>query len=97
VRCGLEVESVPASVPGAFVVDLLEDTGMMDRGEAELLMSWIEWVEVEAQGVDHLVEGLHRLRGAVMKAAVVARQATLFGAGRDSAGGEQGAGTGMRD
>ena len=32
-----------------------------------------------------------------MKAAVVARQATLFGAGRDSAGGEQGAGTGMRE
>ncbi len=25
-------EAVPARVPGAFVVDLLEDTGMMDRG-----------------------------------------------------------------
>jgi len=62
---------VPSRVPEAFIVDLLEDTGMMDRGEAELLMSWLEWVEVEAQGVDDLVEGLHRLRGAVMKAAAM--------------------------
>ena len=38
-------------------------------GEAELLMSIFEWVEVEAQGVPDLVEGLCRLRGAVMKAA----------------------------
>ena len=37
-------------VPGAFVVDLLEDTGRLDRGEAELLLSWFEWVEVEALG-----------------------------------------------
>jgi len=44
---------------------------MMERVEAELLMSWFEWVEVEAQGVDDLVEGLHRLRGAVMKAAAM--------------------------
>ena len=33
---------MPAKVPGAFVVDLLEDTGRMDRGEAELLLSWVE-------------------------------------------------------
>ena len=62
---------VPAMVPGAFVVDLLEDTGMMGREEAELLMSWFDWVEVEAQGIDDLVEGLRRLRGAVMKAAAM--------------------------
>lgn len=29
----------PAAVPEAFVVDLREDTGMMDRGEAELLIT----------------------------------------------------------
>ena len=59
---------VPARVPGAFVVDLLEDTGRFDRGEAELLLSW---VEVEVRGVPDLLEGLCRLRGAVMKAAAV--------------------------
>ena len=62
---------VPKDVPGEFVVDLLEDTGMMDGGEAEILMSIFAWVEVEAQGDDDLVEGLSRLRGAVMKAAAV--------------------------
>jgi len=42
-------EPVPKDVPGDFVVDLLEDTGMMDRGEAEVLMSIFAWVEVEDQ------------------------------------------------
>ena len=64
-------EPVPAAVPGEFVVDLLEDTGMMDRGEAELMLSWFEWVEVEVLGSPMLLEGLCRLRGAVMKAAAV--------------------------
>jgi hypothetical protein len=68
-----ETSGTPARVPGAFVVDLLEDTGMMDRVEAELLMSWIKWVEVEARGFPDLVEGLCRLRWAVIKAAAVGR------------------------
>jgi hypothetical protein len=42
-----EVVPVPARVPGTFVVDLLEETGRFDRGEAELLLSWFEWVEME--------------------------------------------------
>ena len=53
-------EPVPARVPGAFVVDLLEDTGRFDRGEAELLLTWLEWVEVEVRGFTDLLE---RLRG----------------------------------
>ena len=64
---------VPARVPGAFVVDLLEETGRMDRGEAEVLLSILEWVEVEARGFPDLLEGLCRLRGAVMKAAAAGR------------------------
>ena len=64
-------EPVPAAVPGEFVVDLLEDTGMMDRGEAELLMSIFAWVEVEVLGFPDLLEGLSRLRGAVMKEGAV--------------------------
>ena len=55
---------VPARVPGAFVVNLLEDTGRFDRGEAELLLSIFEWVEMEARGFPDLLEGLCRLRGA---------------------------------
>ena len=58
-------------VPAAFVVCQLEDTGRLDRGEAELLLSWFEWVEVEVLGSPMLLEGLCRLRGAVMKAAAV--------------------------
>ena len=64
---------VPARVPGAFVVDLLEETGRFDRGEAEVLLSILEWVEVEARGFPDLLEGLCRLRGAVMKAAAAGR------------------------
>ncbi len=67
-------EPVPVVVPGEFVVDLLEDTGMMDREETEVMLSILEWVEVEAQGVDDLLEGLSRLRGAVMKAAAVGEE-----------------------
>ena len=62
-------EAVPARVPWAFVIDLLEDTGRMGR-EAEVLLSW---VEVEARGFPVLLEGLARLRGAVMKAAAAGR------------------------
>ena len=62
---------MPSREPGEFWVDLLEDTGPMDRGEAELLLSWCEWVEVEARGAPDMLEGLRRLRGAVMKAAAV--------------------------
>ena len=67
------VTPVPTRVPGAFVVDLLEDTGRFDRGEAEVLLSILEWVEVEARGFPDLLEGLCRLRGAVMKAAAAGR------------------------
>ena len=35
------------------------------------LLSWFEWVEVELQGFEDLVEQLRLLRGAVMTAAAV--------------------------
>ena len=38
---------------------------------AELLLSWIDWVEVEAQGFPELMEELRRLRGAVMLALMI--------------------------
>lgn len=42
--------------------------------EAGMLLTWLEWVEVEVESVDDgLVEGLHRLRGALMVAAVAGR------------------------
>ena len=63
---------MPSRVPEVFVVDLLEDIGMMDRREAELLMSWMHWVEMEVQGYDDLLEGLSRLKGALMAAATSA-------------------------
>ena len=45
--------------------------GVSDDGMARLLLSWIDWVEVEVQGVPDLVEELRMLRGAVMVAALV--------------------------
>ena len=63
---------IPARAPGGFVVDLLSPTGPLDREEAGLLLSWFEWVEVEAGEAD-LLEGIARLRGAVMKAAAGGR------------------------
>ena len=59
---------IPARVPGGFVVDMLEEKGPMDRGEAGLVLSWLGFVEREAEEADLLV-GIGRLRGAVMKAA----------------------------
>jgi len=70
-RQGVKEAGVPAKVPGAFVVDLLEATGRMEREEAELLFTWFEWVEVEVRGFPRVLEGLCLLRGAVMKAAAV--------------------------
>jgi hypothetical protein len=49
------------------VVDLLEATGPVGRREAEVLLSLLEWVEVEAEG--ELLEGVRLLRGAVMAVA----------------------------
>ncbi len=47
--------------------------GAWDVGTTELLLTWIEWVEVEVRGIDHFEEELRRLRGAVMVAAVAGR------------------------
>ncbi len=70
---GTSCEPVPAAVPGEFVVYLGTDEvpEALEAGMAELLLTWIEWVEVEMRGIDHFVEELHRLRGVVMVAAVV--------------------------
>ncbi len=48
----------PVAMTREFVVDLLEDTGMMDRAKAELMLSIFEWVEVEAQGFPGSLEAL---------------------------------------
>ena len=49
---------VPEWEPREFVVDLLEETGTMDRREAGVLLSIFEWVEVEASGFPELMEAL---------------------------------------
>ena len=46
------------------------DGGRGAGAAVELLLAWIEWLEVEAQGVDHFEEKLRRLRGAGMVAAL---------------------------
>jgi hypothetical protein len=68
----LDETSSGAPVSGEFVIDLREDTERFDRGEMELLLTWIEWVEVEVRGFPDLMEELNRLRGAVMVAALAA-------------------------
>lgn len=42
-------------------------------GTVELLLTWLEWVEVEIAGFSELMEDLQRRRGALM-VAVVARE-----------------------
>jgi hypothetical protein len=61
---------VLASVPGDFVVYLGADDvpDRLDRGLASLLLTWIDWVEVEVLGFPELLERMRRLRGAVMTA-----------------------------
>ena len=63
---------VPANVPGEFIVYLGTDdvAESLDIATAELLLTWIEWVEAEVRGFPSLLEELYRLRGAVMAAAV---------------------------
>ncbi len=79
-------EPVPASVPGDFTVRLgdVMPGWVMEELEAEFgqyegvieavsgFLSAIHWVEVEVQEVPDLLEGLARLKGALMAAATSA-------------------------
>jgi hypothetical protein len=79
------VGPVPPAVPGEFVVrlgagwggplhDLANGLAVWGHGDAvEVLLSCLEFVELEAEGVEEdLVEGMHRLRGAIMTAGIEA-------------------------
>ena len=56
---------------GGSLHDLVDEMRSGELGAeaaAAVLLSIIEWVEVEVQGFDDLIEGLQRLHGAVMTA-----------------------------
>ncbi len=71
---------VPECIPGDFTVVIgdvmpgwvmegLEEEFGKYAGVAEAVsgfLSWMHWVEVEVQGFDDLLEGLARLKGALM-------------------------------
>ena len=75
-----DVTPVPANVPGDFTVRLgdVMPGWVMEGLEAEFgkyggvaeavsgFLSAMHWVEVEVQGLDDLLEGLARLKGALM-------------------------------
>ena len=77
---------VPTLVPGDFTVRLGDVMpGWVEEGleeefgwfggaaaAAQGFLSWIHWVEVEAAGLPDLLEGLARLKGALMAAATSA-------------------------
>ncbi len=79
-------EGTPAAVPGDFTVRLgdVMPGWVMEGLEAEFgafggvteaisgFLSAIHWVEVEARGFDDLLEGLARLKGALMAVATAA-------------------------
>jgi hypothetical protein len=79
---------VPASVPGEFTVRLGEGWGGSLHDLADglnewelgaeaavgLLLSWLEWVEVEVGRFPDLMDSLHLLRGAVMTAGAAATE-----------------------
>jgi hypothetical protein len=46
---------VPASVPGDFVIRLGTDV-VWDEAMVALMLSWLEWVEEEVQGVDNRLD-----------------------------------------
>ena len=77
---GIDVGPVPGNVPGDFTV-MIGDVmpgWVMEGLEAEFgkyggiteavsgFLSWMHWVEVEVQGYEDLLEGLSRLKGALM-------------------------------
>ncbi len=75
---------VPPAVPGEFVVRLGAGRPLHDRADglaelgaaAPMLLSWLEFVRAEVEGVEgcrDLVEGLRLLRGAVMAAGACRR------------------------
>ncbi len=85
-RRGVEGTPVPEAVPGDFTVRLgdVMPGWVMEGLEAEFgqyegvteavsgFLSAIHWVEVEARGYEDLLEGLARLKGALMAAATPA-------------------------
>ena len=50
-------------MPGEFVDRQGEVRGRLDIGMAGLLLTWIEWVDVEVRGFPGLLEDLRRLKG----------------------------------
>ena len=81
-----EIAPVPAAIPGEFVVklgggwggslhDLADGLVEWDLGaEAAvgILLTWLQFVEVELKGFDDLLEQLHLLRGALVTAGIEA-------------------------
>ena len=77
---------VPLAVPGELLVrlgegwsgslhDLVDGLAEFELGAeaaVEMFLTWMTFVEIELKGFDDLVEGLRRLRGAVMVAGVAA-------------------------
>ena len=58
------VENVCAREDGAM------GEGRPEDGMATLLLSWIDWVEVEVRGFPDQVDEMEKLRGAVMVARI---------------------------
>ncbi len=83
-----DVMPVPSRVPGEFTVRLGEGWGgslhdlasglceweLGSAGAVGMLLSWLEWVEVEIGAFPDLVDSLHLLRGAVMTAGLAAME-----------------------
>ena len=81
-----EAGPVPLTVPGEFVIRLGEGWGGtlhdLADGLAEfelgaeaavtMLLTWLQFVEVELRGFDDLLEELHLLRGALVTAGIEA-------------------------
>ena len=81
-----EAGPVPSAVPGEFLIrlgqgwggshhDLADGLAEFELGAeaaAELILTWMTFVEVELKGFDDLLEQLHLLRGALVTAGIEA-------------------------
>ena len=77
---------VPPAVPGEFVVRLGEDWGgslhdladglaefeLGAEAAVEMILTWMDFVEIELKGFNDLLEQLHLLRGALVTAGIEA-------------------------
>ena len=81
-----EIAPKPSVIPGEFIVrlgegwggslhdlaDVLAEYELGAEAAVTMLLTWLQFVEIELEGFDDLLEQLHLLRGALVTAGIEA-------------------------